>query len=160
MFVGFGYDVHRLGPDRALVLAGVTIPHSTGLIGHSDADVLCHALMDALLGAAGLRDIGAHFPDTDPQYRGANSLHLLGQVVGLLRREGLQPHNVDLTLLAERPKIAPHIESMRRNLAETLGLPPQRVGIKATTNEGMGFVGRGEGMAAYAVATLLPVGEV
>lgn len=154
MLVGFGYDVHRLAEGRRLVLAGVEIPHPTGLLGHSDADVICHALMDALLGAAGLRDIGYYFSDSDQRYHGADSVALLRHVVSLLADEGLRPVNVDTTLLAERPKIAPHIEQMRSNLAQALGVAPRRVGIKATTNEGMGFVGRGEGMAAYAVATV------
>lgn len=157
MYAGFGYDVHRLTPDRPLVLGGVTIPSERGLLGHSDADVLVHALMDALLGAAGLRDIGHQFPDTDPAYAGADSLVLLRRVRALLGEQGLRPVNVDLTLIAERPKIAPYVEQMRANIAGALGLPPERVGLKATTNEGMGFVGRGEGMAAFAVASVEPV---
>jgi 2-C-methyl-D-erythritol 2,4-cyclodiphosphate synthase len=152
--VGFGYDVHRLVEGRPLVLGGVTIPYEKGLEGHSDADVLVHALMDALLGAAGLRDIGHYFPPSDPAYKGADSVMLLSKVVELLRTEGFRPVNVDISLLAERPKIGPHVEAMRAKLGEALGLEPRRVGIKATTNEGLGYVGRGEGMAAYAVALL------
>lgn len=154
MRVGFGYDVHRLVEGRPLVLGGVTIPHSLGLDGHSDADVLVHALMDALLGAAGLRDIGYYFPPSDPAFKGADSVQLLTKVVALLKEEGYRPVNVDMTLLAERPKINPHVEAMRAKLSGALGLAPRQVGIKATTNEGLGFVGREEGMAAYAVALL------
>lgn len=158
MFVGFGYDVHRLVEGRPLILGGVNIPYEKGLDGHSDADVLLHALMDALLGAAGLRDIGYHFPPSDPAYKGADSLKLLEHVVGLLANEGFRPVNCDMTLLAERPKIGPHADAMKAKIAAVLGLEPRRVGLKATTNEGMGFVGRGEGMAAYAVALIAPAG--
>jgi 2-C-methyl-D-erythritol 2,4-cyclodiphosphate synthase len=154
MLVGFGYDVHRLVEGRPLVLGSVTIPYEKGLDGHSDADVLIHALMDALLGAAGLRDIGYYFPPTDPAYKGADSLKLLERVVALLVQEGFQPINVDMTLLAERPKIGPYVEQMREHLSGVLGVAPRRVGIKATTNEGMGFIGEGQGMAAYAVALI------
>lgn len=154
MLVGFGYDVHRLAEGRPLVLGGVTIPHTHGLDGHSDADVLLHALMDALLGAAGLRDIGYYFPPSDPAYKGADSVRLLGEVVNLLEREGYSPINVDMSLLAERPKIGPYVDTMREKISQVLKIVPRRVGIKATTNEGMGFVGRGEGMAAYAVALI------
>jgi 2-C-methyl-D-erythritol 2,4-cyclodiphosphate synthase len=154
MLVGFGYDVHRLVEGRPLILGSVTIPHEKGLDGHSDADVLIHALMDALLGAAGLRDIGYYFPPTDPAYKGADSLKLLELVVALLVQEGFQPINVDMTLLAERPKIGPYVEQMREQLSGVLGVAPRRVGIKATTNEGMGFIGEGQGMAAYAVALI------
>lgn len=152
MLVGFGYDVHRLAEGRKLILGGVEIPHSKGLDGHSDADVILHALMDALLGAAGLRDIGYYFPPSDPAYKGADSLKLLAHVVDLLAREGYRPVNCDITLLAERPKIGPHVEQMRERISATLGVLPRRVGIKATTNEKMGFVGEEQGMAAYAVA--------
>lgn len=152
MLVGFGYDVHRLAEGRKLILGGVEIPHTKGLDGHSDADVILHALMDALLGAAGLRDIGYHFPPSDPAYKGADSLKLLAHVVELLAREGFRPVNCDITLLAERPRIGPHVEQMRERISATLGLVPRRVGIKATTNEKMGFVGEEQGMAAYAVA--------
>lgn len=154
MLVGFGYDVHRLAEGRPLVLGGITIPHDRGLDGHSDADVMLHALMDALLGAAGLRDIGYHFPPSDPTYKGADSLKLLEHVVQLLAAEGYRPVNVDITLLAERPKIGPHAEAMKERISGALGVPVRRVGIKATTNEGMGFVGEGQGMAAYAVALI------
>jgi 2-C-methyl-D-erythritol 2,4-cyclodiphosphate synthase len=154
VLVGFGYDVHRLVEGRPLILGGVQIPYGKGLDGHSDADVMLHALMDALLGAAGLRDIGHYFPPADPAYKGADSMKLLEHVVSLLGREGCRPVNVDLTLLAERPKIGPYVEQMREKLSAVLGVAPRRVGIKATTNEGMGFVGEGQGMAAYAVALL------
>jgi len=154
VLVGLGYDVHRLAEGRRLVLGGVEIPHDRGLEGHSDADVLLHALMDALLGAAGLRDIGYYFPPGDPQYAGADSLELLRRVVALLRAEGFDPVNCDITLLAERPKIRPYVEEMRQRISGVLGIPPRRVGIKATTNERMGFVGREEGMAALAVACI------
>lgn len=158
MFVGFGYDVHRLVEGRPLILGGVHIPHTKGLDGHSDADVLVHALMDALLGAAGLRDIGHYFPPSDPAYKGADSLKLLAYVVELLKKEGFRPVNADMTLLAERPKIGPHVEQMRANISAVLGVAPRRVGVKATTNEKLGFVGEEQGMAAYAVAVLEAIG--
>ncbi len=153
---GFGYDVHRLVPGRPLVLGGVPLEHpeGLGLDGHSDADVLLHAIADALLGAAALGDIGQHFPNTDPRYRGISSLLLLEEVVRVLREAGWTPVNVDAMLLAERPKIRPHVESMRARIAEALGLDPGAVGVKATTNERLGFEGREEGMAAHAVATI------
>lgn len=154
MLVGFGYDVHRLTEGRKLILGGVEIPHTKGLDGHSDADVILHALMDALLGAAGLRDIGHYFPPSDPAFKGADSMKLLAHVVDLLAREGYRPVNCDITLLAEKPKIGPYVEQMRERISTTLGLVPRRVGIKATTNEKMGFVGEEQGMAAYAVALL------
>jgi 2-C-methyl-D-erythritol 2,4-cyclodiphosphate synthase len=156
MLVGFGYDVHRLVEGRPLILGGVNIPHTKGLDGHSDADVLVHALMDALLGAAGLRDIGYYFPPSDPAFKGADSIKLLAKVVEVLAEEGYQPVNCDMSLLAERPKIGPHVEQMRANIADVLGLSPRRVGIKATTNERLGFVGEEQGMAAYAVALIAP----
>lgn len=156
MRVGFGYDVHRLVEGRPLILGGVTIPHTMGLDGHSDADVLVHALMDALLGAAGLRDIGYYFPPTDPAFKDADSVQLLTKVIALLKEEGWRPVNVDMTLIAERPKINPHVEAMRARLGEAMGIEPRLVSIKATTNEQMGFVGREEGMAAHAVALLEP----
>ncbi len=152
--VGFGYDVHALVEGRRLVLGGVDIPFDKGLAGHSDADVLTHALMDALLGAAGLGDIGRRFPDTDERYRGADSIGLLERVVELLEREGWRPGNADLTLVAQRPRLAGHVPAMRERLAAALRVPPARVNIKATTTEGLGFAGRGEGIAAYAVAVL------
>jgi 2-C-methyl-D-erythritol 2,4-cyclodiphosphate synthase len=151
---GLGWDSHRLAPDRPLILAGVTIPYELGLDGHSDADVLTHAVIDALLGAAGLGDIGQHFPDTDPAYRGADSLALLRASVALVADAGHTIVNVDTTLVMERPKIGPYRDAMRANLAAGLGLDPDAVNIKATTGEGIGFVGRGEGVAALAVATL------
>jgi 2-C-methyl-D-erythritol 2,4-cyclodiphosphate synthase len=154
MLVGFGYDVHRLVEGRPLILGGVEIPHEKGLDGHSDADVVIHALMDALLGAAGLRDIGYYFPPSDPKYKGADSIALLGLVVQRLTEAGFHPVNVDMSLLAERPKIGPYVEQMRERISSALGISPRRVGIKATTNEGMGFVGEGQGMAAYAVALI------
>lgn len=157
MLVGFGYDVHRLVDGRPLILGGVNIPYTKGLDGHSDADVLVHALMDALLGAAGLRDIGHYFPPSDPKYKGADSIALLHSVVKLLADEGYRPVNVDMSLLAERPKIGPYVEQMRERISRALGIPPRRVGIKATTNEGMGFVGEGQGMAAYAVALIAEI---
>lgn len=154
MRIGIGYDVHRLVADRALILGGVKIPHTLGLLGHSDADVLCHALMDALLGAAALPDIGRLFPDNDPKYAGADSLQLLRQVADMLHREGWQVGNVDAVIMAERPKLAPHIEQMRENIAGVLGLEIGAVGLKATTTEKLGFVGREEGIAAQAVVLL------
>ena len=155
MRVGHGYDVHRLSEGRRLVLGGVDIPWERGLLGHSDADVLTHAVMDALLGAAGMGDIGRHFPDSDPAYAGADSLKLLEHVMSLLRRAGWSVGNVDATVLAQRPKLSPHIAQMRENLAEAVGVTSDRVNVKATTEEGLGFTGTGEGMAAHAVALLL-----
>jgi 2-C-methyl-D-erythritol 2,4-cyclodiphosphate synthase len=152
--VGYGYDVHRLADGRRLVLGGVEIPSDRGLEGHSDADVLLHAVMDALLGAAALGDIGSHFPNTDPRYRGASSLQLLRDVRGLLSGRGCTVVNVDAMLLLERPAIAPHREAMRRAMAEALGVDVGCISVKATTSEGLGFVGRGEGAAAHAVATI------
>ena len=153
---GFGYDVHPLTPGRPLVLGGVPLEHpdGLGLHGHSDADVLLHALMDALLGAAALGDIGEHFPNTDPRYAGISSLLLLAEVSELLRRHGWGIVNVDAMLLAERPKIRPHVDRMRAGIADALGIQIGRVSIKATTNERLGFEGREEGMAAHAVATI------
>ena len=157
--IGHGYDVHRLTAGRALVLGGVQVPHSLGLLGHSDADVLTHAVMDALLGAAGLGDIGRHFPDTDEQYRGVSSLLLLMRVRTLLADAGWRAGNIDATLIAQRPKLAPYIEEMRQNIAAVLQLPPACVNVKATTEEGLGFSGRGEGIAAHAVALLERAGH-
>lgn len=152
MRIGHGYDVHRLVTGRPLVLGGVTIPHTKGLFGHSDADVLIHAICDALLGAAGQGDIGRHFPDTDPQYKNADSRVLLRQVRVLLSQAGYEVHNVDATVIAQAPKLVPHMEQMRANVAADLGVEPSRVNIKATTTEGLGFAGREEGIAAHAVA--------
>ena len=153
--IGYGYDVHRLTAGRSLVLGGVTIPWERGLLGHSDADVLLHALMDALLGAEALGDIGKLFPDSDPRYRGIDSRKLLRRVAVLLEQEGYAVGNVDLTLVAQRPKIAPYIDDMRTNIAADLGVSITRVSVKATTEEGLGFTGTGEGMAAHAVALLV-----
>ena len=152
--IGHGYDVHRLVEGRQLILGGVDIPWERGLLGHSDADVLTHAVMDALLGAAGLGDIGRHFPDTDPAYTGADSLRLLAHVTALLRERGFTVGNVDATVLAQRPKLAPHIPQMRDNLARAMGVDPGQVNVKATTEEGLGFTGSGEGMVAHAVALI------
>ena len=153
--VGFGYDVHQLVPGRPLVLGGVVIPHTHGLDGHSDADVLVHAIMDALLGAAALGDIGKHFPNTDPQYRGISSIRLLAHVAGLLDSHGYALVNLDATLILEAPKILPHVPEMQANIGGALGVDPGRISIKATTGEAMGFVGRREGAAAHAVAAIL-----
>ena len=155
MRIGHGYDVHRLVPERKLILGGVDVPYGFGLLGHSDADVLTHAVMDALLGAAGLWDIGHAFPDTDPAYEGISSLNLLEQVMEKLALRGFYVGNVDATILAQRPRLAPFITRMRENLAKVLGLVPDRVNVKATTEEGLGFTGAGEGIAAHAVALLL-----
>lgn len=152
--VGFGYDVHPLVPGRALRLGGVEVPWERGLLGHSDGDVICHALMDALLGAMGQADLGTRFPPTDPALRGADSLQLLRQVRQEVEQSGWQVHNADVTLVAEAPRIAPYVAAMRTRLAEALGVPVQAVTVKATTNEGLGFLGRGEGMAAMAVVSL------
>ena len=149
---GIGYDVHRLVMDRPLILGGVRIEHSLGLEGHSDADVLCHAIADALLGAAGEPDIGHMFPNTDPSIRGISSLDILRKVRARLDELKVTIHNVDATLIAEEPRISPHLASMKENVGKALGLSSAWVGIKATTNEGMGFPGRGEGMAALATA--------
>ena len=154
MRVGQGFDAHRFAPDRPLVLGGVQVPYELGLAAHSDGDVLIHALCDALLGAAGLGDIGRHFPDSSAEFENIDSRILLRRVVELVTRSGLAVHNVDLTLVAQRPRLAAHIPAMRGYLGEDLGLPPDRVNIKATTTEGMGFTGRGEGLAALAVALL------
>ncbi|MEN3367984.1 MAG: 2-C-methyl-D-erythritol 2,4-cyclodiphosphate synthase [Verrucomicrobiota bacterium] len=151
---GIGYDAHRLAPGRKLILGGVEIPYERGLDGHSDADVLCHAIADALLGAVGESDIGHHFPNTDESIRGISSLEILQRTNALLARMRARVGNVDATLIAEAPKIAPHIPAMRAKIAAALNLEISRVSIKATTNEGMGAIGRGEGMAAMAVATV------
>ena len=154
MRIGHGYDVHRLVAGRDLILGGVKIPHTLGLLGHSDADVLLHAVSDALLGAAGLGDIGKHFPDTDPQYKGADSLKLL-QIVGQkVAAAGYRVSNIDVTMIAQKPKLRPHIETMERNIASALGIDASRVNVKATTEEHLGFTGSGEGMACHAVCLL------
>ena len=158
MRIGFGYDVHRLVEGRPLILGGVRVPSDRGLDGHSDADVLAHAVADALLGAAALGDIGAHFPDTDERWRGADSLLLLAEVARLVGEAGWRVGNVDGTLVLERPKIRPHVDAMRANLAAAMGVEVGAVSVKATTNERMGFAGREEGAAAHAVCLLLPRG--
>ena len=152
--IGHGYDVHRLVPGRKLILGGVEVPFDRGLLGHSDADVLTHAVMDALLGAAGLGDIGKLFPDSDPAYAGISSLLLLDRVAQRLREAGWQVGNVDATVLAQQPKLAPHIPKMRQNLGRHLGILQEQVNVKATTEEGLGFTGAGQGMAAHAVCLL------
>ena len=155
MRVGMGYDVHKLTEGRKLILGGVEIPHTLGLLGHSDADVLLHAVMDALLGAAALGDIGKHFPDTDERYRGISSLKLLAHVGGLLEECSYVIENIDATVIAQRPKLAPYREQMRKNIAEALGAEASQVSVKATTEEGLGFTGAGEGIAAQAIALLI-----
>jgi len=152
--VGQGFDVHALVPGRRLVLGGVEIPFARGLAGHSDADVLIHAVIDALLGAAALGDIGRHFPDTDARYRGADSRVLLREVRAMLAQARFRPHNVDATIVAQAPRLAPHVDAMAANIAADLGLPRERVNVKATTTEKLGFTGRGEGIAAMAVALI------
>lgn len=155
MRIGHGYDVHRLVPDRKLILGGVEIPHETGLLGHSDADVLTHAVMDALLGARAMGDIGKHFPDTDPTYKGADSLRLAERVQEIVTTDGWKIGNVDITVLAQAPKLAPHIMQMRENIARVLKIDLDRVSIKATTEEKLGFTGEKLGMAVHAVALML-----
>ncbi len=154
MRIGHGYDVHRLVPGRDLILGGVKIPYELGLDGHSDADVLLHAVSDALLGAAGLGDIGRHFPDTDPQYKGADSLKLLEAVAEKIKAAGCRVGNVDVTMIAQKPKLAPYIGTMRENIAGAVGVDVSRVNVKATTEERLGFTGTGEGMACHAVCLL------
>lgn len=154
MRIGHGYDVHRLVPDRKLILGGVTVPYEKGLLGHSDADVLVHALMDAMLGAAALGDIGQHFPDNDPAYSGADSMLLLEKVNALIAAAGYRVANLDCTILAQRPKLAGFIPAMRQSIADRLGLPLSCVSVKATTEEGLGFTGEGLGIAAHAVVLL------
>jgi len=152
--LGIGYDVHRLVRGRKLILGGVDIPHDTGLEGHSDADALCHAIADAALGAIGERDIGFHFPNSDDTIRGMSSLEILRRVSLILARQHARVLNVDSTIIAEAPRMAPHIAAMRENIAAALGLPARRVGVKATTNETLGFAGRGEGIAAVAITNV------
>ena len=154
MRIGHGYDVHRLVEGRDLILGGVSIPHTLGLLGHSDADVLTHAVMDALLGAAALGDIGRHFPDTDPAYEGADSLSLLSEAMGKLAQKGYTVVNVDATILAQKPKLAPYIEAMRDNLACCMGISMDQVNVKATTEEKLGFTGAEEGIAAHCVCLI------
>ena len=155
MRIGFGYDVHKLTEDRKLILGGVEIPFSLGLLGHSDADVLLHSVMDALLGAATLGDIGKHFPDTDPSFKGISSMLLLEKVYTLLKDNGFVVNNVDVTIAAQAPKLAPFIEDMRRNISVCLKTEISRINIKATTTEQLGFEGRGEGISSYCVCTII-----
>lgn len=157
--VGIGYDLHRTGATRPLRLGGVIVPHEYGLVGHSDADVVLHAVTDALLGAAALGDIGDFFPDTDPRWKDADSRELLRQVLERVRTAGYAPHNVDVVVHAQRPKLGPQKAAIRDSLAALLGLPPERIGVKATTNEGLDAVGRGEAIACWAAATVTPIGS-
>ena len=154
MRIGQGYDVHRLVEGRDLILGGVTVPYEKGLLGHSDADVLVHAVMDALLGAAALGDIGQHFPDTDPEYEGASSIELLKKVGKLLQERGYVIENIDATIIAQKPKMAPHIPQMRANMAKAMGINESQLNIKATTEEKLGFTGREEGIASQAICLL------
>ena len=154
MRIGHGYDVHKLVEGRDLILGGVKIEHTLGLLGHSDADVLLHAVSDALLGAAGMGDIGKHFPDTDPQYKGADSLELLRIVARKVTEAGYRVSNIDVTMIAQRTKLRPHIEQMERNIADAVGIDPSRVNVKATTEERLGFTGSEEGMSCHAVCLL------
>ncbi|MBN1848670.1 MAG: 2-C-methyl-D-erythritol 2,4-cyclodiphosphate synthase [Deltaproteobacteria bacterium] len=155
--IGFGYDVHRLTEGRPLVLGGVTIPYPMGLLGHSDADVMIHAVMDGILGALGKGDIGQHFPDTDPKYKDMESLVMLKTVMVWMKQEGFRINNLDCTIVAEKPKLAPHIPVMKQKLSIILEVEKDQVNIKATTTEGLGFCGRGEGMAAYAVVSIVDI---
>ena len=151
MRVGMGYDVHKLVKDRKLIMGGVEIPYELGLLGHSDADVLLHAIMDALLGAAALGDIGKHFPDTDPKYKGISSMKLLEHVAGLIAEKGYIVENIDATIIAQAPKMRPHIDTMRENIAKALLIDVGQVNVKATTEEGLGFTGSGEGISSQAI---------
>lgn len=155
MRIGFGYDVHKLVENRKLIIGGVTIPHTKGLLGHSDADVLIHAIMDSLLGAAALGDIGKHFPDTDEKYKGISSIELLKHVNTLIASKGYTIGNIDSTIIAQRPKMAPHLESMIANISKALNIEPNQINIKATTEEGLGFTGSEEGIAAQSICLLL-----
>lgn len=159
MRIGQGYDVHRLAEGRDLILGGVAVPYELGLLGHSDADVLVHAVMDALLGAAALGDIGQHFPDTDPAYKGISSIELLKQVGALLEEKGYVIENIDATVIAQRPKLAPYRPQMAANIAEALHLDVSRVSVKATTEEGLGFTGTGQGIASQAITLLTEVAD-
>lgn len=160
MRIGMGYDVHRLAEDRKCIIGGVEIPYDKGLLGHSDADVLLHAVMDALLGAAALGDIGKHFPDTDPAYRGISSVKLLEHVAALLDENLFLVENIDATIIAQAPKMRPHIDAMRANIANALRIEPAQVNVKATTEEGLGFTGTGEGISAQAVCLLTSPAEL
>ena len=157
MRVGMGYDVHKLTENSDLILGGVKIPWEKGLLGHSDADVLIHAVMDALLGAAALGDIGKHFPDTDPKYKGISSVTLLIHVSELLKEHGYEVGNIDATIIAQKPKMAPHIPQMRKNMADALGIPESKINVKATTEEGLGFTGSGEGISSQAICLLTEI---
>lgn len=159
MRVGLGYDVHKLVEGRDLILGGVTIPHTLGLLGHSDADVLVHAIMDALLGAAALGDIGKHFPDTDPEYKGADSMKLMAHVRDLIEEKGYVIENVDATIIAQQPKLRPYIDQMEENIAKVLHMERDQINVKATTEERLGFTGREEGMAAQAICSLATLYE-
>lgn len=155
--IGSGFDVHKLVEDRKCIICGVEIPYAKGLLGHSDADVALHAMMDALLGAAAMGDIGKHFPDTDERFKGADSMRLTEHVVNLLKEKGWQVNNVDVTIIAQAPKMAPHIQQMRENVARVLEIELERVNVKATTTEKLGFTGRGEGIAAETVASIVRI---
>lgn len=155
MRIGMGYDVHRLVPDRKLIMGGVDIPYELGLLGHSDADVLLHAIMDALLGAAALGDIGKHFPDSDPAYKGISSIKLLEHVGKLLKDNDFTIGNIDATIIAQRPKMRPYIDEMNKNIADALGIDISKINVKATTEEGLGFTGSGEGISSQAICLLL-----
>ena len=157
MRIGTGYDVHRLVEDRALIIGGVAIPHEKGLLGHSDADVLLHAIMDALLGAAALGDIGKHFPDSNEKYKGVSSMELLKEVKRLLDEELFLVENIDATIIAQKPKMAPYLEEMRANIADVLQIDISQVNVKATTEEGLGFTGSGEGIASQASSVMFPL---
>ena len=159
MRVGMGYDVHRLAEDRKMILGGVEIPYEKGLLGHSDADVLVHAIMDALLGAAALGDIGKHFPDTDPEYKGISSIRLLKHVGGLLDENRYMIENIDATIIAQKPKMRPHIEQMEKNIAAALKISEDQINVKATTEEGLGFTGTEQGISAQAICALTTIYE-
>lgn len=154
MRIGLGYDVHRLVEERDLIIGGVTIPYEKGLLGHSDADVLLHAIMDSLLGASALGDIGTHFPDTDERYKGASSIKLLEEVGKLLYKNGFSINNIDSTIIAQRPKMSPHIMNMRENIAKALNIDINKINVKATTEEGLGFTGTGEGISSQSICLL------
>ncbi|MCM0647792.1 2-C-methyl-D-erythritol 2,4-cyclodiphosphate synthase [Clostridium swellfunianum] len=154
MRIGMGYDVHRLVEGRKLIMGGIHIPYEKGLLGHSDADVLLHAIMDSLLGAAALGDIGKHFPDTDESYKGISSILLLKEVGKLIKEKGFKIQNIDSTIIAQKPKMAPHIPAMVRNIAEVLGVSEDKINVKATTEEGLGFTGRGEGISSQSICLL------
>lgn len=159
MRVGLGYDVHKLVEDRKLILGGVDIPHTLGLLGHSDADVLVHAIMDALLGAAAMGDIGKHFPDTDPEYKGADSMKLMEHVRELIEEKGYVVENIDATIIAQKPKLRPYIDEMEKNIAKVLRIERDQINVKATTEERLGFTGREEGIAAQAICSLVTMYE-